>query len=51
MCREGQVTGLRVTNVKRDFDDTVYLASLLGGEMAVAKSNGTIQDMNKSFVN
>ena len=51
VCRERKVNELRVSLFKRNFDDTVNFASLLGGEMAVATSNQTMQEMYKSFVN
>ena len=49
VCRERQDKGLRVSDTLIDFDDTLHLARVLGGQMAVADSNKTMQDMITSF--
>ena len=51
VCRERKVKGIRVSVVKRNFVDSLNFASFLGGEMAVATSNRTMQEMAKSFAN
>ena len=49
VCREEQQGGLWVSGIQKNFDDSVHFVSLLGGEIAVADSNQTMQQMLEAF--
>ena len=51
VCRERTDSGLKVSDNKRNFDDSLHFASLLGGEIAVASSNTTMQKMINLLAN
>ena len=44
-----EVKALKVSSIRRNFDDPVHFASALGGEMAVADSNATAKSMMEVF--
>ena len=49
VCRRREGARFVLSDVRRDFDDTVHFCSVLGGEMAVAIDNKTRHEMLKVF--